>query len=427
MTSREFKVQGSKFKVQSLVIVLAGLVFMSACGGSKAENKQPNAKAANSSALPQSFDVTTAAAIKRELPQYFEATGTLAGDEQTDVAPIIGGKVVLVGVDLGTFVKKGDMLAKLDDRDAQLRLEQAQAQLSQQEATVRQAEERLGLKSNQKFDPLQVPDVRNARAALNLAEKQFRRYEKLLESGDVSRSTFDVQKAQFEQAQQAYETAVNVARQNYAAVQTARAGLQSIRVQIEQAKKAINDSVIYSPMAGFVADRPVDVGEYVTTTSKIATIVRTNPLRMKIDVPEQSVPSVKVGQTVSLTTSAYPDKIFNGHVARISPNVNTTSRTLTVEAEVNNSEGLLKPGQFATARIAQPLTESAVMIPARAVRTEGNVNRVFVIKDGKAEQRLVQLGRTDGDMVEVKTGIKENEKVATGNVDKLADGSSVKE
>jgi multidrug efflux pump subunit AcrA (membrane-fusion protein) len=409
-----------------LILVLMVSVFMTACSGlSKAENKEAKTNGNNES--PQAIDVMTSSAIQRELPRYFEATGTLASDEQTDVAPLIGGKVVAVGVDLGSFVKKGDMLVRLDDRDARLRLEQAQAQLAQQEATVRQAEERLGLKPNQKFDVMRVPDVRNAMAALNLADKQFRRYEKLLESGDVSRSTFDVQKAQFEQAEEAYETALNVARQNYAAVQTARAGLQSIRVQIEQARKAINDSVIYSPIAGFVADRPADVGEYVTTNSKIATIVRTNPLRMKIDVPEQSVPFVKVGQTVSLTTSAYPDKTFNGHVARISPNINATSRTLTVEAEINNSEGLLKPGQFATARILQPRSEAAVMIPARAVRTEGNVSRVFVIKDGKAEQRLVQLGQTDNDMIEIKTGIKEGEKVATGNVDKLADGSLIKQ
>ena len=408
-----------------VILILAVTVFMTACSGSKAENKEVKANGNNEPS--QAIDVTMSSAISRELPRYFEATGTLAGDEQTDVAPLIGGKVIAVGVELGSFVKKGDMLVRLDDRDARLRLEQTQAQLNQQEATVRQAEERLGLKPNQKFDVMQVPDVRNAKAAFNLAEKQFRRYEKLLESGDVSRATFDVQKAQFEQAEQAYETALNVARQNYAAVQTARAGLQSIRVQIAQAQKAINDSVIYSPIAGFVADRPADVGEYVTTNSKIATIVRTNPLRMKIDVPEQSVPFVKVGQTVSLTTSAYPDKAFNGHVARISPNINATSRTLTVEAEINNSEGLLKPGQFATARILQPRSESAVMIPARAVRTEGNVSRVFVIKDGKAEQRLVQLGQTDADMIEIKTGIKEGEKIATGNVDKLADGSLVKQ
>ena len=408
-----------------VILILAVTVFMTACSGSKAENKEVKANGNNEPS--QAIDVTMSSAISRELPRYFEATGTLAGDEQTDVAPLIGGKVIAVGVELGSFVKKGDMLVRLDDRDARLRLEQTQAQLNQQEATVRQAEERLGLKPNQKFDVMQVPDVRNAKAAFNLAEKQFRRYEKLLESGDVSRATFDVQKAQFEQAEQAYETALNVARQNYAAVQTARAGLQSIRVQIAQAQKAINDSVIYSPIAGFVADRPADVGEYVTTNSKIATIVRTNPLRMKIDVPEQSVPFVKVGQTVSLTTSAYPDKAFNGHVARISPNINATSRTLTVEAEINNSEGLLKPGQFATARILQPRSESAVMIPAHAVRTEGNVSRVFVIKDGKAEQRLVQLGQTDADMIEIKTGIKEGEKIATGNVDKLADGSLVKQ
>jgi multidrug efflux pump subunit AcrA (membrane-fusion protein) len=421
----EFSIFDFRFSI--FILAFALLIFTTACGGSKAQNNKAENQNTQSAALPQSFDVTTAAAIKRELPRYFEATGSLAGDEQTDVAPLIGGKVASVSVDLGSFVKRGDVLAKLDDRDARLRLEQARAQLDQQAATVRQAEERLGLKSGEKFDPLQVPEVKNARAALNLAEKQFRRYEKLLDSGDVSRSTFDIQKAQYEQAQQLFETIVNGARQNYAALQTARAAYQVTKAQVDQAQKAVNDTVILAPIAGFVADRPVDVGEYVTTSSKIATIVRTNPLRLKIDVPEQAVPEVKIGQTVEIRVSAYSDKIFNGHIARVSPNINQASRTLTVEAEVNNSEGLLKPGQFTTARILQQKTEGAVMIPLRAVRTEGNVSRVFIIKDGKAEQRLVQLGQAAADMVEVKIGLKEGEKIATSNVDKLTDGSLIKE
>jgi RND family efflux transporter MFP subunit len=127
-----------------------------------------------------------------------------------------------------------------------------------------------------------------------------------------------------------------------------------------------------------------------------------------------------------VSTSAWPDRSFSGRIARISPNLTATSRTLTVEAEIENSSGALKPGQFATVRILLPKSEPAVLIPSRAVHTESGVSRVFVIKNGHAEQRLVQLGQTEGDMVEIKQGIGADEVVATSNVELLSDGATVK-
>jgi RND family efflux transporter MFP subunit len=150
-------------------------------------------------------------------------------------------------------------------------------------------------------------------------------------------------------------------------------------------------------------------------------------MRIRIDVPEQSIPEVTVGQSVSIMTSAWPDKNFSGRIARISPNVSSDSRTLTVEAEIDNSSGILKPGQFATVRILQPKPLPAVLVPARAVRTEAGVSRVFVIKDGHAQQRLVQVGQTEGDLVEVKSGISADEQVATSNVEQLSDGMAIKQ
>ena len=139
-------------------------------------------------------------------------------------------------------------------------------------------------------------------------------------------------------------------------------------------------------------------------------------LRIRIDIPEQAIPEVRVGQSVSITTSAWPDKNFSGRVARIAPNVSATSRTLTVEAEIENSSGALKPGQFATVRILQERAEPAVLIPARAVVTEAGVSRVYVIKDGRAEQRLVQTGQTEGDLIEIKSGVAADEHVATSKL-----------
>lgn len=412
------------FQVGFLVALVVALgLFAVSCGGSKA-NVRTDAAPVDS---PAAIEVTTAAAISRELPRFFEATGSLAGDQQTDVAPSIAGKVVAIGVDLGSYVKRGQMIVRLDDVDSKLRVAQSQAQVDQAKSALRQAEEKVGLRSGQAFDPDRVPEVENARVALELAEKNLRRAEKLIESGDVSRSSYDQQKAQRDQLSEQYESARSLARQNYAAVSTARANVANAESQLGLARRALSYALVFSPIDGYVAERSADLGEYVSPTSKVATVVRINPMRIRIEIPEQAIPEVRVGQSVSVTTSAWPDKNFSGRIARISPSLAADSRTLSVEADIENKSGELKPGQFATVRILQSRSEPAVLIPARAVRTESGVSRVFVIKEGRAEQRLVQLGQAESDLLEVKSGVAEGEQVATSNVEQLSDGIAIRQ
>jgi RND family efflux transporter MFP subunit len=263
--------------------------------------------------------------------------------------------------------------------------------------------------------------------AFDLAEKNLRRAENLVESGDVSRSFYDEQRARRDQLKEQYDVALAQARQNYAAVVVARTSVANADSALALARKNLSYAVIPSPIDGFVSERTADLGEYVSPQQKVATVVRTNPLRIRIDIPEQAIRQVRVGQSVSITTSAWPERNFSGRVARIAPNVSATSRTLTVEAEIENSDGALKPGQFATVRILQERTEPAVLIPARAVVTEAGVSRAFVIKEGRAEQRLVQTGQTEGDLIEIKSGVAADELVATSNVQQLSDGIAVKQ
>jgi len=407
-----------------IVLLVAAGAFIASCGGSKA-NVRKEEPAANTQ--PVVVEVTTAAAIKRDLPRFFEATGSLAGDQQTDVAPQTAGKVVAVGVDIGSQVRRGQTLVRLDDAELKLRVDQATAQVEQAKAAVRQAEEKIGLRPGQAFDPNRVAEVAAARVAFDLAEKNLKRAEKLIESGDVSRSFYDEQRARRDQLKEQYEVALAQARQNFAAVDVARTNVANANAQLALARKNLSYAVIPAPIDGYVSERTADLGEYVSPQQKVVTIVRTNPLRIRIDIPEQAIPEVHAGQSVSITTSAWPDRNFSGRVARIAPNVSATSRTLTVEAEIENSSGALKPGQFATVRILEERAAPAVLVPARSVVTEAGVSRVYVIKNGHAEQRLVQTGQTEGDLIEIKTGIAADEQVATSNLEQLTDGITVKQ
>src|SRR5262245_54064843 len=160
---------------------LAALLFVaaalfSACGRSNANGKQQETTTATA---PTMIEVTTATAIKRELPRFFEATGSLAGDQQTDVAPQTAGKVVAVGVEIGSPVRRGQMLVQLDESELKLRVDQAVTQVEQAQAAVRQAEEKIGVKPNQAFDPNRVAEVAEAKVTLELAEKNLVRAEKL--------------------------------------------------------------------------------------------------------------------------------------------------------------------------------------------------------------------------------------------------------
>ena len=417
-------------------IALAATVSMACGSGSQSVKVNANVQATT-------VDVTTAQAIVRQIPTYFEATGNLAGDAQTDVAPAVGGKVVEINFDVGSYVNKGDVLLRLDDRDARIRVEQAEAQVQQQQravdqsiANLRQAQVRLGVRDGETFPIEKFSQVKSVTANLTAAEKELTRAERLYSTGDVSRQILEQRRAQrdaligqLDEARSNAAVAIRAINTAEAAVASARAAVATAGTQVDQARKSVTDTIVYAPISGFVAERTADLGEFISPSvpnSKIATIVRTGVLRLRIDVPEASIGKVSVGQSISLQTSAYPDRNFAGTVVRMLPSLNVTARTLTVEAEVANMEGLLKPGQFATVRITQSQPENAVMVPTSAIKTEGETNKVFVIKDGAAREVIVQVGLLENDVIQIKQGISEGEVVATSNVSQLFDGVFVR-
>ncbi|HEY0375832.1 MAG TPA: efflux RND transporter periplasmic adaptor subunit [Pyrinomonadaceae bacterium] len=387
--------------------------------------------------------VTTSKAVARQVPAYVQATGSLSANETSDVAPQTSGQVIATPVGVGAFVRQGAVIARLNDRDARLRLQQAQAGVQQALAGVRQAEARLGLRPGGSFDASVIPEVRTAsanleqaQAELRLAEANERRYRELVETGDVAVSAYDqyrtqrdTARARVNSARQQLETEINTARTSNQAIQSAEAGVASARSQVAIAQKAVTDTTVRAPYAGYVSSRPVAVGEYVTPASAVATVLRTNPIKLQLQVAEAVAPFITQGMGVSLEVEAYGDKKFAGVVSAVNPAIDPASRAATVEVEVENADNALRVGMFATARIVRPGASTSVFVPRAAVFGDQNTQsyRVFVIQGDVAKLRVVQIGTEEGDTVQILSGVNADETVATSNLEQLYEGARVKQ
>jgi len=258
-----------------------------------------------------------------------------------------------------------------------------------------------------------------AKASLEWAEAEFGRITSLLAQKVVSQSEFDQRRTQVDAARQQYQVAQNTAQQSYRSLQAARA-------RVTVARKALADTTVRAPFAGLVSERLVSIGDYVTRGTRVATVVRVDPMRVELTVPEQSVSLIKVGQAVRLTVDAYPNEIFDAKIRFVSPSLRSDQRALTVEAIATNHDGRLKPGLFVTASIQQPLGPAATLVPASAIETISGTRRVYVIRDSKVDERIVTIGDKAGDLIEITTGISKEEIVATDPKGRLTDGMAVR-
>jgi len=296
---------------------------------------------------------------------------------------------------------------------------EASAQLQEAESNAEQIEARLGLEPRDTFDRKVVPDVMNARVSLEWAEAEFGRIRSLLDQKVVSQSEFDQRRTQVEAARQQYLVAQNTAEQSYRSLQAARA-------RVSVSRKALSDTTVRAPFSGIVAERLVSVGDYVTRGTRVVTVVRIDPMRVELTVPEQAVSLVHAGQPVRLTVDAYPDDVFDATIRFVSPSLRADQRALTVEAIAPNADGRLKPGLFATASIQQPHSAPALLVPVTSVETVSGTSRVYVIKDGKVEERIVTLGERVRDQIELTSGVSAGEIVAAEPNGRLSDGAAVR-
>jgi RND family efflux transporter MFP subunit len=382
-------------------LALAGLV-VAGCSGS-ASGKAPEE-------APRRVEVVPAEL--RRLPRSVVAVGTLAAEEQAELGFKVPGRLARWNVDLGSRVAVGAPLAELDARDYELRVERARAALEQARA-------RLGLGTGGEdavSDPTQVGVVRQAQARLDQASSNFNRSRELRDQGILSQAEYDANEAAFKVARSQYEDALEE-------VSLRRGLLAERRSDLELAEQQLLDTRLPAPFSGAVQQRRASLGEYLAAGAPVLTLVKLTPLRMRLDVPEREAPSVRKGQEVAVSVEGEAQALA-GKVVRIAPALEEASRSLIVEAEVDNARGLLRPGSFARAEIVTDSGSDSIVVPASAVVVFAGIEKVVTVKEGKALERPVTTGRRTEQLVEILSGLEKGEPVVVepGN---LSTGTAV--
>lgn len=347
-----------------LVALLAGSVGVGCKGSESADGKVD--------AAPK-VRVTTAAVVSMPMPRVLPLTGSLRGEEQSDLAAGTAGRLLRVQIERGSEVKKGDVLAVVDTR---------QAQLSAAEAKTSAA----------------LAAAQGANAA-----RDCERYKSLFDKGSISRAEYDKFTDQ---------------------CKTSDLSAKAAELRAAQAGQTVSDGIIRAPFTGVIADRWVDVGEFVRADTKVVTLVTMNPLRLEFAVPEARMNLVKKGADVSFHVPSQPGKTWKGTVKFLSAAVRESSRDVMVEATVENAERSLAPGMFAEVELSLG-DEATTVVPKNAIVMREGLSHLFVVEDGRAIERVVALGPTKDTSVAVVRGVKDGDKVIVSPPPELSNGSYV--
>jgi membrane fusion protein (multidrug efflux system) len=346
------------------------LAFAALTPGCKPSQAEP-ADAPASSAVRVSVETEPARPL--DVPKTLRLTGTLRGNREADLAANASGRVLSVAIERGVEVKLGQSLATLDVRAATLSASEARAQAASAQAQGEQARDECG------------------------------RYELLKQRGAISDLEYQQKITQCRTLLLSAEAA------------TARSAL---------AAQNVGDGVVRAPFAGIIAERFVEVGQYVRQDSKVATVVSLDPIRLELAVPEADVAKVTEGAIVTFRVSAYPERRFSGTIRFVSGVVRASTRDLVVEALVDNAERLLLPGMFADVELTVG-SQKLPSVPKASLVIRDEQARLFVVNGGRLEERMVALGPSLGERVSVVRGVKPDERVVVSDSSQLSNGQAV--
>jgi len=348
-----------------IVVGVLALSFLSACG---------TTLAASPAGEEAPVEVTTVVAEARLVPRTLRLTGTLLAGRDSRLASDGAGKVVATFVERGDAVKKGDPLAQLDARAQSFQNREAAAESAALDAQLRT--ERL----------------------------ECERAERLFAAGAIS----------------------SAERDRLIGSCTSRLhSAQAARARVSLSAKAVGDTIVRAPFDGVIAERAIDVGEYVVVGTPVATLVELDRLRLELAVPESALAAVRDGDVVDFEVAAYPGRRFSGRLRHIGPVVRRDSRDQLVEAVVDNAGGVLRPGMFAVAELRVG-EEALPVVPASALRGTAESPRVFVLEGDRLEERVVLARMQPTSEVALERGVASGEQVVAPLSDAVRDGVRVR-
>lgn len=346
------------------VIVLATLGH--ACTPPAAPGPRPAAAVAP-------IKVASVMATTASMPRLIPMTGTLRASAESAVAANANGRISRTLVERGSIVAKGAPLVVLDQRMASLSAEEARSNLE-------------GIRSQKQ-----------------LADSTCERNRRLFQRHVITAEEFE-------------KTDSSCRVQSHA--------LAAAESRQRQATVSLTDATVRAPFAGVVLERLVNVGEYVSANTKIVELVQSDPVRLELTAGEQEATAVHVGQVVRFEVKAMPGQRFTATVRYVAPALREATRDLIFEAVAPNADGRLKPGMFATAWL-EAGTESAVVVPRTALWKSGETARVFIIKNGHLEERVVHVDRDLDERTAIKAGVAAGERLVRDAGGQLKDGLAV--
>ena len=360
--------------------------------------------------------IKTTTVQKMSVQRQVDLAGTLMSPDQAKVSAEAPGRIERVLVEIGSEVKAGTPLVRLDPTELKLALARA-------ESALRQTRAQLGMSGpTGDTDNLPADDeigsVRNALASMTDARATAERSRTLFERNLISPVDLQTAETRLKVAEAAYQSAADTARGT-------KALLQDRRASYDLALKKVNDATVRSPISGVVSDRPVMVGEFISERATVATIVQVNPLKLRTGVQERHAGIIQPGQPVEFRVESFGDVVFKGKVAYVSPSLDQTMRTFTIEALVDNTDRRLKPGFFAKGAILTKIDDGVMAVPDSAVSTLAGVSSVYVVTDGKITQTQISLGVRQGNLWEVLDGLTGDETLAASRLNELATGTRV--
>jgi RND family efflux transporter MFP subunit len=401
----------------SAVVIVGAVVSLSFACRIAPEDSPGNGRGASGArgARGTAVSIQTTAVQRMSVQRLVDLSGTLLSPDQAKVSSEVAGVIVDVPVQLGSEVRVGDVLVRLDTRELTFAFERA-------ESALRQVEAQLGIQRAQVREPPpddQIASIRQAAANRDDARNAFTRAEQLHGRGLMSRVDYDTAETRLKVADANYQAAIDNVR-------SLKAMLQDRRASYELARKKLDDAVVRVPVAGLIAERLVQPGEFIRENTPVATIVQMNPLKLKTAIQERHAGLIRAGQTIEFFVEAFPDRKFIGRIAYVSPAVDQATRTFPVEALVDNSDRVLKPGFFAKGTALTKLDTNVMAAPETAISTLAGVSTVYVIDNGKARQQQVTLGARQDKLVEIAAGLKGTEILAVTNLNQLATGVAVR-